>query len=79
MIMNATFIKEFEVTFKNVDGKSRVVKMICLFDEDSNKAYNLMVNDLNLNGVERFQNVKAYVDVYPTEKGVGMRLLGLEV
>ncbi len=77
MIINATFIKEFQVDYVR-DGKKIVNKMICLFDEDSNKAYTLMVNDLNLNGVERFQNVKAYVDVYPTEKGVGMRLLRLE-
>lgn len=77
MIINATFIKEFQVDYVR-DGKKIVNRMICLFDEDSNKAYTLMVNDLNLNGVERFQNVKAYVDVYPTEKGVGMRLLRLE-
>ena len=77
MIINATFIKEFQVDYVR-DGKKIVNRMICLFDEDSNKAYTLKVNDLNLNGVKRFQNVKAYVDVYPTEKGVGMRLLRLE-
>jgi len=79
VIINATFIKEFEVTFKNADGKSRVVKMICLFDEDANKPYVLPLNNVELNGLKRFQQVKASVDVYPKERGVGIKLLGLEV